>query len=182
MSEANEDARWVVKCLRGDAEAFNPLVRKYQRTLFTVARRLVGDHEDALDVTQNVFVRAYEKLDTYDPKRRFFSWIYRIAVNESLNLRRARKSSEPLKDTVAAKGGAADAAEASERRAGIDAALGRLTMEYREVIVMRYFAELSYEEIGEALGIPEKTVKSRLFSAKERLAVLLAATEGTMHD
>ena len=99
MSDPNEDALWVVKCLRGDAQAFNPLVRKYQRVLFTVARRLVGDHEDALDVTQNVFVRAYEKLETYDPSRRFFSWIYRIAVNESLNLRRARKSSEPLNES-----------------------------------------------------------------------------------
>ena len=179
MSDADEDARWVVQCLRGDAEAFNPLVRKYQRVLFTVARRLVGDREDALDVTQNAFARAYEKLDTYDPQRRFFSWIYRIAVNESLNLRRARKSSEPLNDTVAAEGGATEAAEASERRAGIDAALGQLTLEYREVVVMKYFAELSYEEIGEALGIPEKTVKSRLFSARQRLAILLAATEGT---
>ena len=67
MSEPIEDTVWVARCLRGDASAFEPLVTRYQRVLFTVALRLLGNYEDARDATQNAFVRAYERLDTYDP-------------------------------------------------------------------------------------------------------------------
>ena len=68
-------------------EAFAPLVERYQRPLFTVAVRMVGDPEDARDITQSAFVKAFEKLSTFDPSYRFFSWLYRIAINECLNFR-----------------------------------------------------------------------------------------------
>src|SRR5262245_21207042 len=96
MGEQDEDVVAVIRCLRGDASAFEVIVRRYQRVLFGVARRMLGNHEDALDAAQNVFIRTYERLETYDPERRFFSWIYRIAVNECLNIRRARREAEPL--------------------------------------------------------------------------------------
>lgn len=174
MGEPNDDAVWVARCLKGDSSAFETLVRRYQRVLFTVALRLTANYEDARDVTQNAFVRAYERLDTYDPTRRFFSWIYRIAVNEGLNFRRARRSSEQIDERVEAER-RPDPIEQAETGTRVQAALMELTEEYREVIVMRYFAELSYEEIGEAVGIPEKTVKSRLFSARQRLGQLLSS-------
>jgi len=173
MAEADDDAVCVAQCLRGETAAFEALVARYQRVLFTVAFRLTGNYEDARDATQNAFVRAYERLDRFDPERKFFSWIYRIALNESLNLRRIRQPNEPLADTMTAEGGQTEAVEAAETGARVQKALMRLTKEHREVIVMRHFADLSYDEIADALGIPEKTVKSRLFSARQRLAELL---------
>src|SRR5262245_37927861 len=86
-----DEVQWVARCLRGDSQAFECLVLRHQRVVFTVALRLLGDYEDARDATQNAFIRAYTRLETFDPTRRFFSWIYRIAVNECLNLRRTRR-------------------------------------------------------------------------------------------
>jgi RNA polymerase sigma-70 factor, ECF subfamily len=173
MTEPGDDRISVMRCLRGDASAFEPLVARYQRVLFGVALRLVSDYEDARDVTQNTFIRAYEHLESFDPERRFFSWIYRIAVNESLNLRRARRPQEGLAASLQVTGGQTAAVERRETAERVERALGQLSEEYREVVLLRYFADLSYAEIGEAVGIPEKTVKSRLFSARQRLAVLL---------
>ncbi len=173
MSEPDDDIDWVASCLRGDPEAFEPLVRKYERQLFRVAYRLVGNYDDALDVTQNTFIKAYEKLDTFDRDRRFFSWVYRIAVNEGLNLRRGRRPEEPLGERVETSDGPLRGLEAREARDRVQAAIERLTEDHRHVVVLRHFAELSYEEIAEALDLPEKTVKSRLFSARQRLAALL---------
>ena len=174
MPEPQDEIVWVVRCLKGDASAFEPLVIRYQRVLFTVALRLLGNPEDAHDATQNAFVRAYERLHTFDPSRRFFSWIYRIAVNESLNLRRAQRPHDPLPATLEIAGGAMELVEARELSERVQTALMALSPEHREVVVMRHFADLSYEEIAETLDIPEKTVKSRLFSARQRLAPLLA--------
>ena len=174
MTEPNDDAVWVARCLRGDSSAFETLVRRYQRVLYAVAIRLTGNAEDAQDVTQNAFVRAYERLETYDPERRFFSWIYRIAVNESLNFLRVRRPTDPLEDKFEADS-AEDPVERQQIGERVQSALMGLTKEYREVVVLRYFGELSYEEIGETIGIPEKTVKSRLFSARQRLAEILSS-------
>jgi RNA polymerase sigma-70 factor (ECF subfamily) len=178
MAGPNDDAVWVARCLRGDAAAFETLVRRYQRVLYTVAVRLTGNAEDAQDVTQNTFIRAYERLETYDPARRFFSWIYRIAVNESLNFLRVRRPHDPLEDTFEAVE-VGDPVERKQIGERVQGALMALSKEYREVVVLRYFGELSYEEIGETIGIPEKTVKSRLFSARQRLAQILA-TKGSL--
>jgi len=178
MSEPEDEVACVARCLRGDASAFEPLVTRYERVLFTVALRLLGNAEDARDATQNAFVRAYQRLDTFDPSRRFFSWIYRIAVNESLNLRRTQRPHEPLPATLESSGSVVDGVEARELSERVQAALMTLSHEQREVVVMRHFADLSYEEIADTLDIPEKTVKSRLFSARQRLAPLLAVGEG----
>lgn len=174
MADQDDDCVWVARCLKGDAAAFEPLVERYQRVLFAVALRLLRNYDDAKDVTQNTFIRAYEHLDSFDPDRRFFSWIYRIAVNESLNFRRARRTPQSTDGVLEVGGGQTEAVEARERAAWVEQALGKLTDDYREVVVLRYFGELSYEEISEALGVPEKTVKSRLFSARQRLAAELA--------
>jgi RNA polymerase sigma-70 factor (ECF subfamily) len=180
MAEADDDVVWVARCLRGDSSAFEAIVRRYERALFSVAYRLLGDYEDARDATQNALLRAYEGLDTYDPNRRFFSWIYRIAVNECLNARRARRPGEPLSDHLEAApaDGPLQNVEAMERSESIDAALVRLSEEHRLVVVLRHFADLSYTEISEAIGVPEKTVKSRLFEARQRLGDLLRLQPG----
>lgn len=180
MAEPDEDLLCVARCLRGDSAAFEPIVRRYERVLFAVARRMLGNYEDALDATQNAFIRAYQGLDTFDPERRFYSWIYRIAVNECLNARRARRPNDPLTDQIeaAADGSPLAGVEAAEQSEVIDAALVRLSEDYRLVLVLRHFADLSYGEISDVIGVPEKTVKSRLFEARQRLGELLRLQPG----
>lgn len=178
MPETRDDGDCVARCLNGDVEAFAPLVERYQRVLFSVARRMLSNDEDARDVTQNTFLKAYVALRSYDPERKFFSWLYRIAVNESLNMRRNRRDVGPLPPEVAVAGGQMEAVEASERTRRIREALNRLPEDYREVIVLRHFADLSYQEISDATGVPESTVKSRLFSGRRRLGELMASTGG----
>jgi RNA polymerase sigma-70 factor (ECF subfamily) len=173
-----EDERGLIRrCLDGDSSAFEPLVERYHRPLFRVAARMLGDREEAKDATQAAFLKAYVALPGCDGERRFFSWIYRIVVNECLNRLRSRRPMEPLSPNEKQLPGTAtpgDRAEAGERHARIRQALLQLTAEQRDVIVMRHFSELSYDEIARELGIPEKTVKSRLFSARQRLCELLA--------
>lgn len=86
---ADDDRVFVERCLRGDTAAFRPLVERYQKLLFTVALRMLGDYAEATDAAQTAFTRAYEHLASYDRRHRFFSWLYRILVNECLNLRRS---------------------------------------------------------------------------------------------
>ena len=169
-----DDLALVARCRGGETAAFEALVERYQRVLFTVAFRMLGDYDAANDAAQNAFVKAYQKLGTFDPTRRFFSWIYRILVNECLNARRDHAPLEPLAPDLAAEGTPADLYETAERRSKVQAAILALPMEYREVIVLKHFTELSYEEIGDTLHVPAKTVKSRLHTAKERLAAMLS--------
>jgi RNA polymerase sigma-70 factor (ECF subfamily) len=169
MVDGDPDAELVARCLGGDVEAFEPLVLRYQRALFNVAWRMLGDREDARDVVQGAFVKAWEKLGSFDPRYRFFSWMYRIVVNESLNARGRRPPFDSLVTDVAAPGGPEEALRSRERADCLQAALMGLTESDREVIVLRHFAELSYADIGDALGLAEKTVKSRLHDARQRL-------------
>lgn len=172
-----DDRNLIQRCLDGDTSAFEPLVERYHRPLFRVAARMLGDREEARDVTQTAFFKAYVALASCDGERPFFSWIYRIVVNECLNTLRSRRSMQPVPlddDQLPRTAAARDLAEAGERHARIRQALLQLTAEQRDVIVMRHFAELSYADIAADLGLEEKTVKSRLFSARQRLCQLLA--------
>jgi len=168
-----DDRVLVARCLAGDQRAFEHLVDRYQRVLFTVAVRTAGDYGEAQDATQNAFVKAYFKLDTFDPAQRFFSWIYRILVNECLNARRTRRALEPLTPELASSANPADLLESADRKRRVQAAILALPAVYREAIVLRHFAELSYDEIADALGVPAKTVKSRLYTARQQLAGML---------
>lgn len=172
-----DDLALIARCKAGETAAFEGLVVRYQRVLFTVAVRMLGDADAASDAAQNAFIKAYQKLETFDPSRRFFSWIYRILVNECLNVRRDHPDHERLTPSVASVGGPDDAFEAAERRGRVQTAILALPLEYREVIVLRHYTGLSYEEIGEALHLPAKTVKSRLHTAKQRLAAMLRGLE-----
>jgi RNA polymerase sigma-70 factor, ECF subfamily len=175
LDQSADDGAAVKRCLDGEPAAFEVLVGRYQPIMFNVALRMLGNYEDARDAAQNTFVKAFEKLGTYDPERRFFSWIYRILMNECLNLRR-RPATEPLVDTetVVSDSSDADTVEAAERKRDVRQAILSLSPAYREVIVLRHFAALSYEQMSEAIGVPTKTVKSRLHTARQQLAGELA--------
>jgi len=168
-----DDAAAVRRCLEGQAEAFEDLVARHERVLFRVAVRMLGNVEDAKDATQTAFVKAFEQLHRYDPKFRFFSWIYRILANECLNQRRSRRTQVEVDPDLAAPGGPFEALDVVERQRRVQAALQELAPAYREVVVLRHFAELSYEETAAALGIPQKTVKSRLHTARQQLGARL---------
>ena len=178
MYDGDQDTELVARCLRGEVDAFEPLVLRYQRVLYNVAWRFLGDREEARDVVQGAFVKAWAKLPTFDPRHRFFSWIYRIVVNESLNARSRRPPLQTLEESeLSAPGGPEEVLRSRERTDCLQAALLRLTGDDREVIILRHFAELSYAEIGETLGLAEKTVKSRLHEARQRLGRVLQSEE-----
>jgi RNA polymerase sigma-70 factor (ECF subfamily) len=170
------DRALVARCLEGDSTAFEALVERYHRVLFTVAVRMLGDRDDANDATQNTFLKVHRSLGRFDANRRFFSWIYRILVNECLNLQRAHHPHEPLDADVAGTDNPGARLEASDERRQVQAAILDLSAEQRAVIVLRHFADMSYDEISEALNVPVRTVRSRLHSARRRLIELLAGT------
>jgi RNA polymerase sigma-70 factor (ECF subfamily) len=159
----------VARCLRGDTAAFALLVERYERVLFSVALRMLGDAEDARDATQDAFVKVYQRLGDYNAEYRFFSWIYRILTNECLNALRARRPHEPDVPETSTTSGALEALELEERRQAVQNAIAGLPPDYRDVLILRHFAELSYEEVADTLAIPLKTVKSRLYTARQQL-------------
>jgi RNA polymerase sigma-70 factor (ECF subfamily) len=168
-----QDRALVRRYLDGDREAAGDLVERYQRRIFNVALRMLGNVQDAEDATQTVFGNAFDALKSYDPKYRFFSWIYRMAVNESLNALKRRKQLVTMDEDfdVAAPGNrSSGAVEASDR---VGKALLDLKPDDRAVVVLHHFVSFSYEEIAAVLEVPVKTVKSRLFTARERLRLTL---------
>lgn len=179
MEEKAPDRDCVERCLRGDSEAFGPLVEKYQRPVFRAVLTMVGNYEDARELTQQVFLKAFQHLAAYDPGRKFFSWIYRIAINESINHLKARRPVEPLEGDPGETGPRVEPIEAEDRARSVRQAVQTLGEEYRAVIVLRHFLDLSYSEVAEALRLPVSTVKSRLFDARRMLRSRLApAGEG----
>ncbi|MGH9218562.1 MAG: RNA polymerase sigma factor [Vicinamibacterales bacterium] len=171
--DGNRDETLVQQALAGETDAFGALVTRYQKAMFTVALRMLGNREDAQDVTQDAFVKVYRQLGTFDPSHKFFSWMYRIQINECLNRLRARRPVEALDANVAGSGSPFDVAVAHQQHHQIEAAILRLPDEYRSVLVLRHFAEQTYDEIAAALEIPEKTVKSRLYTARQLLGEML---------
>ncbi len=168
-----QDRVLVRRFLEGERDAAGGLVDRYQKRLFNVAFRMLDNVQDAEDVTQTAFLNAFLNLRSYDPRHRFFSWLYRIAVNESLNALKRRKRTVTLDDEmgIRAPGVASDRTAEAEDRVG--RALKVLKPDDRAVVVLRHFLAFSYEEIADVLEIPVKTVKSRLFTARERLRTTL---------
>ncbi len=173
MSE-NPELALIHRAQRGDERAFEALVDEYQGVLYNLAWRMTGSPDDARDLTQTVFLKVWRNLASYDPAHRFYSWIYRITINESLNFVQRRRRHDELDDGIPdGVPGPADTLERIELGDHLQEALMTLSAEYRQVIVLRHFQELSYAEIADVAGIPEKTVKSRLFSARQLLGEAL---------
>src|SRR5262245_23816256 len=181
------DRQLVTLVLRGRPDAYGELVRRHQSAVYNSVYRLVGDRQEALDLAQDAFVRAYEALDSYDTARPFGPWIGRIAANTALNwLQRRRvptvplvRQGGPLAGTAAGETGehgelqlADDASEpervylATEQQARLRGAILALPPHYRAVVELRHFQDLSYEEIAATLGIALSDVKSQLFRAR----------------
>jgi len=160
----------VRSTLKGDREAFGVLVEKYQKPVFNVAFRMSRSYADAEDIAQATFLKAFEKLHTYNEQYKFFSWLYRIAVNESLNFLKHQNRFESFDGKAEiAEPTLESGAEANGERRALEESLMELRVDYRAVIILKHFDDMSYEEIGQILEISEKKVKSRLFSARQLL-------------
>jgi RNA polymerase sigma-70 factor (ECF subfamily) len=165
-----DDTDLVRRSMKGERTAFEALLIKYEKPVYNAAYRMLASSDDAKDVTQTVFLKAYENLGRYDPKFRFFSWIYRIALNESINCLNSRNRTEELAGEPATETeGPDEATDTAQQSRRIQSALMKIKPEYRSVIVLRHFHEFNYLEIGEILDIPEKKVKSRLYSGRQML-------------
>ncbi len=170
-----EDIELVKKSLLKDTSAFERLIDKYQKPIYNLGMRMFGNSDDAEDLTQNVFVKSWERMESYDPKYKFFSWLYRIAINESLNLSNREKKKERIEFEERYETGASVEKEfdKNEQSKNIHNALLEVEIDYRTILILRHYMDLSYAEIAELIAIPEKTVKSRLFSARQKLKDIL---------
>jgi len=169
------DAAWVVRLRMRDADAFRQLIECYERPMFSVAYRMLGNATEAADATQNVFLKVFENIAGYDAKYRLFSWVYRIAMNESIDRLKHRRHVEAVAMDVedfplaGTERGPEQMAGDAQMHDVIQTALMEMPYDHRVVIVLRHFAECSYAQMAEILHLPEKTVKSRLYSARQEL-------------
>ena len=156
--------------MSGDRGAFEALLVEYERPVFNAAFRMLNNRDDARDVTQTVFLKVFENFAQFDPSRRFFSWIYRITLNESINWLGKENRLEPLLYETADEGkGPDEELESARVAAKVQAALMAINTDYRAVVILKHFLGCSYVEISDVLEIPEKTVKSRLYTARQQL-------------
>ncbi|MFQ5342877.1 MAG: RNA polymerase sigma factor [Anaerolineae bacterium] len=173
------DRALVVRTRRGDVDAFGELVKRYQNPVFNVCFRLLGERQEAEDLTQECFVRAFQRLDSFDVDRPFGPWVRRVAANLCLNhLQRFAPARLPLDDEAdfpqpATWANPEAVRERTERAEALRAAILTLPAHYRAVIELRHFQELSYAEISAELSIPLSDVKSHLFRARKQLARML---------
>ena len=162
------DQALIERCREGDRRALEELVRAYEKPVYNAAFRILGNPDDAADAMQTAFLKAFENLHRYNPKYKFFSWIYRIAINESINLTKRNRNHSPFEENeTAGRENPEKELQAGDLSREIQAGLMKLSENYRTVVVLRHFTECSYRQISEILEIPEKTVKSRLYSARQ---------------
>jgi RNA polymerase sigma-70 factor (ECF subfamily) len=182
-----DEAELLERARKGDSEAFGVLVERYQRRVANVALAVVHNQEDALELAQETFVRAYENLDKFESRSSFSTWLYRIAANLAIDfwrregrhvVLRGEDAENELRRMPTERGDSYKAASRSELSARLSKALEELTPEHRAVILLREVEGLSYDEISEVLQIPRGTVMSRLHYARTHLRTLLKDLAG----
>ena len=174
--DLSTEANWIRRCKSGDREAFSLLVKRYMKPAYYAALTFLGSHSDALDASQEAFVRAFRAMPTFDEGKRFYTWYYRILKNYCLNLLRARRAPivpmsamEPNLDPASAEPHADTVMEQEERKRAVWDALWKLDAEDRELLVARDILETPYATLAELLDVPIGTVMSRLYHARRRL-------------
>lgn len=163
----DDDHDIVRRVLFESTNAYESLVVKYQRPVYNLFLRMIHDRDEAEELTQIVFIKAYEALSAFSFEYRFFSWLYRIAVNQALNeLKKQRR----FVDIEKIKNISEEAIEKdSDKNRLLQNAIDKLKDKYKAVIVLKYFQQLSYKEVAFALNITEKKVRSRLYDARLQL-------------
>lgn len=177
----DEDREAVLACQRGEREAFDRLVERYQRNVYRLCYRYVNNHHDANDLAQEAFLKAYRAIGKFRGDSSFSTWIYRIAVNTCLNFRSARKpESEELPETLAdGAAGALDHLALDQQARRVREAVSRLPEKQRATLILKVYHDLTHEEVAGVLGSSVGTVKANLFHALGNLRKQLArATDG----
>lgn len=181
--DAETERALLEEARRGDHGAFSRLVEAYRDRAFGAALAILQNADDARDLSQDAFVKAYRALDRFDVRRRFYPWLYRILHNGCLNhLKRHGPSRKVSLDEMgeehhlqfeAPNTDPVEAIHAEQMARHLRDAIERLDPKFREIIVMKHFQEMSYQDIADALEIPIGTVMSRLFHARKNLAALM---------
>ncbi len=179
----NEDAGLAMRARGGDSNAFVALVGRHQDRVFRFVARMTGSRDDALDITQDTFMKAWQAMPRWRPEAQFGTWLLQIARNAALDAlrRRALVGFDPLDDAAPVVDDAPTPEErlhTKQRFGSLDAALAALAAEHREVLLLREVEELSYAEIAAALGVAEGTVKSRIARARAALLEQFARIGG----
>lgn len=187
MDQQVEEIGWVEQALGGDRAAFAQLMHRYAGAVYNLAYRMLGSAEDAEDASQEIFLRAYTRLGSFDRERRFSTWLLSIGSNYCIDrLRRRRFAWVTLDDAAyslpAKEPGPERSALSHEQREIIQRALQKLPETYRLVMVLRYWQDLSYDEISKATSLPESTIKTRLHRARHMLAEALGPQEQMLWD
>lgn len=182
MRESDVDADLVRRYLEGDVEAFGTLVERHERRVYNLALRMTGREEDARDATQEAFLSALRKLQTFRGEAAFTTWMHRVTVNACYDLLRKRQRAPLLRERVEDEGSRPEPASpdhADEIDLSIDvrAALLQVPLDFRAVLILCDVQDLSYEEAAQALGVPVGTVKSRLHRGRVALARALGPPE-----
>jgi len=176
-----EDRDLIATARRGDVEAYNLLVSRWEKRIFNYLLRLTGNREDAMDVSQDVFLKAYQALSKLDDPARFSSWLFRIAHNEAYSLLRKNRPEDELDPAreIPSGGKSGGRMFPVELSLAVDGALKRLSADQREAVVLKVYQGFKFEEMAEILECPVSTVKSRLYTALDLLKATLApVTEG----
>jgi RNA polymerase sigma-70 factor (ECF subfamily) len=183
------DEQLVERALAGDGDAFGEVVRRWERKIYALAYGITGSVEEARDAAQETFISAYRNLQGFRGEAKVSSWLHRIAVNQCISRqRRARVRAETgLEDeekapalrlfAEGAAGSPAHAAESRQRAEAVRRAVAALPRELREVVLLKEFEELTFQEIADALGVPLSTVKGRLYTALRQLRLRLERFE-----
>lgn len=178
---SNEEASWLMEARQGNREAFGRLVNAYQAPVYNLAYRMLSNVGEAEEATQEAFVRAYTRLASYDPNRKFSTWILSITSNYCIDVLRKRRAlvlslDEPLPTHPALmsdrEAGPESQTVLNEQQQLVQAMLRELPEEYRETVTLRYWYDLSYEEIAEIMQTSVSAIKSRLFRARRELATM----------
>ena len=190
----SEEQQVIKKVIAGDKEAFEDLVAANEKNVFNLALKMTGSHEDALDLSQEAFLRAYMKLEGFRGESRFSVWLYRLTYNLCIDFVRNRSKVQLLPITYRDDSGQTQDIEipdnrenpeerllSSEKSKSISDAIDQLSLNHREILIMREVTEMSYEQIAETLSISEGTVKSRIARARKSLADILI-NKGTFPD
>ncbi len=176
---SNQEQIWLEQAIAGDQAAFSRLIQAYQGPVFNLAYRMLNNAGEAEEAAQEVFIRAYTRLYSYDPNRKFSTWILSITSNYCIDILRKRRAillsiDEPLPPHPALRVEGAKGPEArmlqSEQQRLVQTLLAELPDEYRETVVLRYWYDMSYEEIAETMQTTVSAIKSRLFRARRQLA------------
>jgi len=186
MDETQEeltDSQLVQTCLEGRTGAYDALVARHYRGIYNVVYRIVGNAEDASDLTQETFLRAYSKLGTFDTSKSFVAWIRRIATNQGIDHLRRRRPSDVSLDGQMESGlqyadrdrtqSPAEAVEMAEDSQRVLAAVQQLPAKQRTVLVLRHVEGLKLEEIATTLGLPLGTVKTLLFRGRQAIRAMV---------